>query len=303
MNKNVKKIFGERLTELIYTKYAKKTDFYRDFEQKLDSKNITGKEGKSFNVIETGKKWTNGETVPDNLEILISLANFFNVSIDYLLGNAEKPTDYSEQYIHEYTGLAHSSIRILNKSKNNCFHVHPYLDFLLEPDDNIEEKIELIFQICNYILNSENITSYYEDGVSKIKNENIGLCDEYGKAVASVKTKDMGSAMLLSINTYLNMIRSKTNASKEKMHPSIYDILEEIMDDLQTIEDIRNDENAICEAHRLAIHERRYKEHVKRLQYLYGCDTINDIDFEKFRSEYPKYSDNEIELLKKNLDL
>lgn len=303
MQKDLKKIFGERLTQLVYDKFDKKSDFYREFQQKLNDKNITGKKGESPNVLESGKKWTNGETIPDNPEILICLANFFNVSVDYLLGNAESSSDYSEQFIHEYTGLAYSSIRMLEKTKNNYFCIHPYLDFLLELDDSIDEKWELIFQIYNYIFNSKNITSYYEDGISKIRNKTIGLCDEYGKAVASVETKDMGAAMLLSINTSLNMIRNKANANKERKNPSIYDILKEIMEDLQAIESIRNDENAICYAHQLTVHERRYEEHIKRLQYLYGCDTIDDVDFYEFQSLYPYYEDSDIQLLKNNLNL
>lgn len=33
-------------------------------------------------------KWENGKTQPDN-ETLVKLSNYFNVSIDYLLGNSE----------------------------------------------------------------------------------------------------------------------------------------------------------------------------------------------------------------------
>lgn len=39
------------------------------------------------------------------------------------------------------------------------------------------------------------------------------------------------------------------------------------------------------------------------LDYLYSCNTINDIDFEKFKSVYPQYDDNNIKLLKDNLSL
>lgn len=51
-------------------------------------KHLTGDQlGKILGITKTGiSYWENGKSVPDN-EMLLKLADFFDVSIDYLLGN------------------------------------------------------------------------------------------------------------------------------------------------------------------------------------------------------------------------
>lgn len=75
--------------------------FANRVKQLRKQKNLTGEQlGKILGITKTGiSYWENGKTVPDN-EMLLKLADFFNVSIDYLLGNTDIDTkiDKSSYY-------------------------------------------------------------------------------------------------------------------------------------------------------------------------------------------------------------
>ena len=62
--------------------------------------------------------YVNGVTVPD-IDALIKMAQFFNVSTDYLLGLSDVQTaSVEEQAIFEYTGLSEESIKALHYIRN-----------------------------------------------------------------------------------------------------------------------------------------------------------------------------------------
>lgn len=61
--------------------------------------------------------YLNGASLPP-LEKLVDIANYFNVSTDYLLGLAKFPTVNPDiQMIEKYTGLSENAINVLNENK------------------------------------------------------------------------------------------------------------------------------------------------------------------------------------------
>lgn len=237
----------------------------------------------------------------NNDSLLKACCRLFNCDADYLLERQPLTTKGRTDF-NKMTGLSDHAIKTLEKSNNTYFSFIPFLNFLLEPDNAIEDKTELFYKITSYIGFSDNIVSYIENGVPKMENKNITLCDKYGTPICTIRTKDMRETMALSIITTLNDIKNKINKT-EIQNPTIYDCLEQILDDILKIDALRKDKYAICHADRLAVCERRFKENKERLCYLYGCDTIDDIDFREFQSLYPRYKDDDIQRLKKELDL
>jgi len=67
--------------------------FAQRVKQLRKQKHLTGEQlGNILGITKTGiSYWENGKSVPDN-EMLLKLADFFDVSIDYLLGNTDIET-------------------------------------------------------------------------------------------------------------------------------------------------------------------------------------------------------------------
>ncbi|MEY8331323.1 hypothetical protein AALB81_18700 [Lachnospiraceae bacterium 48-33] len=238
----------------------------------------------------------------DNL--LIACCRFFKCSADYLLGFIDLPT-HADTDIHNKTGLTKDAIDILSKNKNSYFPVAvEAINLLLQNNENINDNMRLLELIQQYVLLSQDIKSYDECGVSKMENKNIALRDEYGTAMGLVPVDEMANIFLLSINRLLTKL--KDNISTKRIHkkPTIFDILDDMLFDLIRIEEIRkNIDGFNFDIDNLYQMDRRFRENNKRLIYLYGCDTINDIDFKIFKSKYPQYSDDEINFLKSQLNL
>lgn len=76
-------------------------DFAQRVKQLRKNKHLTGEQlGNILGITKTGiSYWENGRSVPDN-EMLLKLADFFDVSIDYLLGKTDIETkiDKSSYY-------------------------------------------------------------------------------------------------------------------------------------------------------------------------------------------------------------
>lgn len=66
-------------------------------------------------TIETVRNWEQGRAIP-RIDTLISLADFFGVSVDYLLNRSEC-TSIDNEYIREKTGLNDASISMLETAK------------------------------------------------------------------------------------------------------------------------------------------------------------------------------------------
>ena len=104
-----KEIFEERFNELLE----------KFIEEGHQQKEITEKTGISPASI---TQYKNGINVPKG-DILEKLANYFNVSPNYLLGKSDTPT-YTFEDINKKTGLSQKSIETLYKLQHNCFDEH-----------------------------------------------------------------------------------------------------------------------------------------------------------------------------------
>ena len=63
---------------------------------------------------QTVSKWMNGDSVPD-IEALVRIADFYNVSTDYLLGRSNTlSTDINVKAAMEYTGLSEQAVEWLH---------------------------------------------------------------------------------------------------------------------------------------------------------------------------------------------
>lgn len=102
MNNERKKQIGQRINSLLAI---------RDIKQKELAKHL----GVTDNTI---SYFCNGTRTP-NTEQIIKIADFFNVSTDYLLGRTEiKSTDTTMQAVCNYTGLNEEVIQLLLENKN-----------------------------------------------------------------------------------------------------------------------------------------------------------------------------------------
>lgn len=83
-------------------------------------------------------QYMDGSSAP-NVDKLLSIAKFFNVSTDYLLGLSDTPTnDKDLQFVCEYTGLSETAVATLREldSEWNLLHLVPgdirlLVDFLI----------------------------------------------------------------------------------------------------------------------------------------------------------------------------
>lgn len=239
-----------------------------------------------------------------NSKFLYAYCIIFKCSADYLLGFIDLPT-HADTDVYKKTGLAKDSIDMLSKNKNSYFpFIVTTINFLLENDEHIEDKLKLLRLIQQYILLSQNIKSYDGCGVPRMEEKDIPLYDEYGTSVGLAPIDKMSNIFLLSINELLSKLKNNISTKQLRKIPDIFDILNDILSDLICMEEIRkNIDGFNFDINNLYEINRRFKENEKRLVYLYGCDSINDIDFEIFKAKYPQYSDDKINFLKSQLNL
>lgn len=239
-----------------------------------------------------------------NSKFLYAYCIMFGCSADYLLGFIDLPT-HADTDIHNETGLTKDAINILSKNKNSYFPVAvEAINLLLRNDENINDNMRLLELIQQYVLLSQDIKSYDEWGVPKMENKNIALRDEYGTAMGLVSVDEMANIFLLSINKLLTKLKDNISTKRIRKKPTIFGILNDMLYDLIRIEEIRkNIDGFNFDIDNLYQMDRRFRENNKRLIYLYGCESVDDIDFNIFKSKYPQYSDDEINFLKSQLNL
>ena len=272
-----------------------RVDFYNFLYDNVDIDN----ESKKKNVY----NWECSEdSIP--IPVLKKICEKCNCSSDYLIG-IEKEVNHDLHFICNYTGLSEDAVNIITKSNTSYFpFVVSTINFLLEQDNYIDDKLELFRLIPQYVLSSQNIKSYDECDVPKMENSNIALRDEFGTALGLVPVNKMANVLLLSINETLSKLRNNISTNQIRRKPTIYDILDTMLSDLIYMEEVKeNIDGFNFDIDNLSRKRRRFEENKKRLVYLYGCDTIDDIDFYKFQSLYPHYEDSDIQLLKNNLNL
>lgn len=96
-------------------------DFAQRVKQLRKNKHLTGEQlGNILGITKTGiSYWENGRSVPDN-EMLLKLADFFDVSIDYLLGKTDVETKIDKStYYGDYD-------EVVEYLKNNPEHLDVY---------------------------------------------------------------------------------------------------------------------------------------------------------------------------------
>lgn len=100
-------------------------------------------------------QYCDGSTVP-NADKLLKIAEYFNVSLDFLVGKTEAKTDNKDvQFICDYTGLNESSVDILH------YFVHilsKYPEDLALTNEQYEEDISYLedtLNFYNYLITSD----------------------------------------------------------------------------------------------------------------------------------------------------
>lgn len=128
------KVFSERLCQLIE-------------EKGITQNQLAETIGKTRQTI---NGYTLGNTAPDS-DTLIELSNYFNVSVDYLLGLSNvKTLDVQVKSICEYTGLTEMAVLQLNAYKYATNEVYKVSSSILQSlSDNTHLDVKEIEAILN----------------------------------------------------------------------------------------------------------------------------------------------------------
>ena len=149
--------FGDKLKEL--RKREKMTQ--SDLSNKLNINRVTI------------TKYETGERTPTTDDI-ISLAKYFNVSTDYLLGITDNSTTNTDlQAVCNYTGLHENVIEII-KDLKALGKISVLNDIINSPDfpfliDGIIDYNETVYKIIDYYSKSHNFTNEDENNIKKAK--------------------------------------------------------------------------------------------------------------------------------------
>lgn len=121
-----------------------------------------------------------------NASTLVALAEFFNVSTDYLLGLHDAPTaDIKVQAIHDYTGLTVNSISLLQHHAK--VHVSSPLemdDFMIPVDENgirfdkAEEFDTCLLAAINLLIEEFSYSGFFEQFLSYIFSDDIKIAKD-----------------------------------------------------------------------------------------------------------------------------
>ena len=149
-NNNYKETFKNRFNELLK----------KSIEEGHQQKEITEKTGISPASI---TQYKNGINTPKG-DILESLANYFNVSTNYLLGKSDTPT-YTFDDINKKTGLSQKAIETLYKLQHNCFNEN--IDIAKEKE--ISNLYSSHLSILNLILEDDKELLELLDNIKKYK--------------------------------------------------------------------------------------------------------------------------------------
>lgn len=124
-------------------------------DRKVSQKELADKVGVSRQVI---SQYCNGVTSP-NVETLKSIAEFFNVSSDFLIGLTSIPTTNTEdRAIHDKTGLSDAAIMVLKKNKTLIDQIYEGKDGQLP---NELQSVNMIIEEMEYVDNFIELFTKY----------------------------------------------------------------------------------------------------------------------------------------------
>ena len=191
--------------------------------EKLESKlkKFIGKNGKNIPLTKsTIRNYINGNSQPKNVENIQILADFFNVSTDYIQGKTDvKTTDIKIKNISNEYGLTEKSLialkRINQMKKDFKYTTIDTVNKLLEEIE--DKKFNSIFQLIDDYLNI-NIKTNYEIAITeksdvfvwdKSKNNRTS-----GKA--TINNEILIQSILLKIQAELINMRNYISKEGEK---------------------------------------------------------------------------------------
>lgn len=145
-------------------------------------------------------QWENDETRLPSLDKLILLADFYGVSLDYLLGRSDFTKDGNE-YISSVTGLSDKAINkmriIVSQSKTIAESNEKNLKRIVDENDNcsvcpvllplhidtvnflVESKLFLnLINTLSYFLNSDKFSKFLDSHFKKIDTDSLYPADE-----------------------------------------------------------------------------------------------------------------------------
>lgn len=160
-----KKVLSERIEDL------RKGDGKKKYTLTTLSNDIEKKTGVSISHTQLGK-YENADLMErPNINYLLAIANFYNVSIDYLLGKTNsKNRNYTEQMTSNKFGLSDLAMKKLSVLKNNLNNEN---EFKLHLINSIIENDTFITNL------SENLISFYKANDNK-NNIEDKLKKDYG---------------------------------------------------------------------------------------------------------------------------
>lgn len=160
-------------------------------------KKVTG----SSVTIETVRNWEQGRAIP-RIDTLISLADFFGVSVDFLLNRSEC-TSVDNEYIRKKTGLNDESIKALegavreSEIEKELYNLRNNKSLTVSETLNIMFKHGILVDIAksfrNYLLTEYAVPVQYEpeqgkftysdSDFSRLNHKEINdMCDAFGVA-------------------------------------------------------------------------------------------------------------------------
>lgn len=160
-----KKVLSERIEDL------RKGDGKKKYTLTTLSNDIEKKTGVSISHTQLGK-YENADLMErPNINYLLAIANFYNVSIDYLLGKTNsKNRNYTDQMTSNKFGLSDLAMKKLSLLKNNLNNEN---EFKLHLINSIIENDTFITNL------SENLITFYNANDNK-KNLEDKLKKDYG---------------------------------------------------------------------------------------------------------------------------
>ncbi len=136
-------------------------DFYKDFSQKYKYK------------YDTVKAWFT-KTMPDYSEIM-DIAEYFSVSVDYLIGKTDIESTITADLTNNYTGLEIHSINLLNEYYRKGYqwqlNTIDAINFLLER----KETANLLLNMYYFFFGNYTHTKNKEDTISIFDTNDYGV--------------------------------------------------------------------------------------------------------------------------------